>query len=249
MVGRGVEIAAREPERREDVLLHVRFPRIAGDLLHDAREIDEAGVGVAEPRARFEGQFLVRHHRHQLFPRRGLEGLPGLSLRPGPGAALQSTRVREEHPHRDRVHRAVGIVHATQLGDELGHARIEREPAALHELHHRDRRQRFRDRAPVEDRVGVHALAERAVAQSNFMPAHDAPVLDQHGRRAHDRLGRHVTIEGLHIGGPRGHGLLRGEGRAQEHEEREALHGDSSAGVSDNSAPPTRLAASSLRES
>src|SRR5215472_11247176 len=48
VVGRKAKIAVREAQGREDVLLHVGFPRVAAQLLDDPRQIDESGVGIAE---------------------------------------------------------------------------------------------------------------------------------------------------------------------------------------------------------
>src|SRR5678810_961637 len=86
VVRRRSEVAPPQLERREDVLLDVVFPRVAANLLDDAREIDETGIRVAVARARTKLELLIRHHRHELVPRRRLERLPGpaLAVRPRP---------------------------------------------------------------------------------------------------------------------------------------------------------------------
>src|SRR5215470_15518813 len=100
-VRRRAEVASVESERREDVLLHVRVPRIAGDLLDHPREVDEAGIRVAVPRSRLEAELLVRHHRNELIPRRGLERLPWLAVSVRPRWVLETSGVRQQHAQRD----------------------------------------------------------------------------------------------------------------------------------------------------
>ncbi len=48
-VRRHAEVAARELQGGEDVLLDVRVPGIAADRLDHAREIHESGIGIAVP--------------------------------------------------------------------------------------------------------------------------------------------------------------------------------------------------------
>src|SRR2546425_2489674 len=78
MIGRYPEVAAGEPERRQDVLLDVGLPGISRDLLDDAREVDEPRVAVAVARAGRKQDLLIRHHGDELLPARRLERLPPL---------------------------------------------------------------------------------------------------------------------------------------------------------------------------
>src|SRR3989441_11560693 len=137
--------------------------------------IDERRVAVAEARAGTEQDLLVRQHRHELLPARRLERLPRLgAIRPG--GTLEACRVRQQHPDRDVVDRAEGVVDLAQLrhpGDDLI---VERQAAAVPQLHHGDRRERLGDRGPMVDRALARRLVARAGGETAVVAREHAPV-------------------------------------------------------------------------
>ena len=119
VIGRVIEERLAHTERTQDVLVDVGLPRLAGDLLDDAAEVDEAGVRVAVLRAWSELDFGVRHHGHELRPLGGLEGMPVLVTAERPGAGTEARGVREDLPQSDGAHGAEGVVDRLQLGHVL----------------------------------------------------------------------------------------------------------------------------------
>src|SRR2546430_14664963 len=81
--------AVRNAERRPQVLVHVALVGIAGELLDDARQVDEPGVRIAVARPGRKGDLLVRQHRRELLPARRLERLPRFPRLVRPGGILK----------------------------------------------------------------------------------------------------------------------------------------------------------------
>src|SRR6478609_11342767 len=129
------EIAATHAEWRENILLHIRVPRVAGDLLDDAREIHETRIRVAVPRAWLEDELLIRHHRDELVPRRWLERLPWLIVAVGPRGILKARGVRQQHSNGDAVDHVVRVVDRAQLGNPAHDLVVERQLATIAKLH------------------------------------------------------------------------------------------------------------------
>ena len=195
IVRRRTEVTMREIERREDVLLDVRLPGVAAQLLDDTREIDESGIRVRVTRTRPEVQLLIWHHRDELIPRRRLERLPRLTVRVRPGRVLKAGRVRHQHAQRNAVDHAVRIVHLSELGHVTSDRLIEREAATIVQLHDRDRRERLGDRAPVEDRACVDALLRRSIGPAVIVAVDDATVAHDEHAGAYDTVAVGVGIE------------------------------------------------------
>jgi hypothetical protein len=163
--------------------------------LHHAREIDVTRIGVAVARLRRELQPLVRHHRDQLAPLGGLEWLPGLTATPGPGGRLESRRVRQQHPQRDAIHRAIGVVDGAELRHPTADGIVEGEQTAVAQLEHGDRGEGLGDGGPVIDRRVPGPAPAGAVGEPVVMPRDDAAVAHQHRRTPHHVSGLRERVE------------------------------------------------------
>src|SRR6185503_14312996 len=76
---------------------------------------------------------------------------------------------------------------------------VERQPAAIAQLHDGDAGERLRNRGPVEDRVFVDAAPGVAVLIALERLVHDAAVLDEHQAAADDARRLHaLMVEGSH---------------------------------------------------
>ena len=165
--------APHQAERRPDVLLDVHGPRIPGEGLDHAGEVDEGGIAVAEPGARRKGKLLIGHHRDQLLPARRLERFPRPSLAVGPGGILEAGGMREQHPERDVVHGAEAVVHLSELRNVPRDRVVQREQAAIAQLHDRDRGERLRDRSPVIDPARIRRRPALPIAEAVRMLRED----------------------------------------------------------------------------
>ena len=93
-----------------------------------------------------------------------------------------------QHPDRDLRDVAERVVHAPQLGHEGDNGRVQRQQAAIAELHDRDAREGLGDRRPVVDRrrrgrrPGLAVLiSNRLVRQHLAVPDHQQAGADDAG--------------------------------------------------------------------
>ena len=204
MIRRPPHEALGHAERGPDVLLYVDGPRIAAQRLDHARQIDEGRVAVAEPGARAEAELLVRHHRDELIPARGLERLPGTALAVGPGGVLEARAVGEEHAEGDVVDGAEPVVHLPELGHVPHDGVVEREAAPITQLQDGDGGERLGDGGPVVHRVLRGCARDPQVATAIGVTRQHAAGTEDHHTSADDAIRPGIAVERRSEGGPPG---------------------------------------------
>src|SRR2546422_929668 len=85
-------------------------------------------------------------------------------------------------------------MHLRELGEVARHAIVERQPAAITQLHHRDRGERLGDGGPMEDGALVHALTQGPVGEA-VLVVRQHPAVPQHEHAAAD----HAVPDGERI--------------------------------------------------
>jgi hypothetical protein len=106
--------------------------------------------------------------------------------------------VRQQHAERDVPDRALGRVDLAQLRQPGDDAVVEREEAAVPELHDGDGGERLGDGRPVVDGALVHGLAQLAVGEAAEVPCRHPAVLHQHRAGTDDAVARREGVHGLY---------------------------------------------------
>ena len=94
--------------------------------------------------------------------------------------------MRQQHPDRDVADRAERVVHLGELGEVAGRVFVERQPATIAQLHHRDRGEGLGDGRPVEQGALVDPLTQGSVAEPILVVRlHPAVPHDEHAPPDH----------------------------------------------------------------
>ena len=165
MIRSAIEVAPVHAQRLEDVLVDIDLVRVAAQLFDDSSEEHDAGIRIGESRARWEQQFGVGKHRHELLPPGRLVRLPRLVSAPWPRRGAESGAVRHQVADGHLADVAERIVDGAQFGDVTDDGVVERQAPAIAQLHDRDAGERLRDGRPVEDGLLVDRLLRVEVLQ------------------------------------------------------------------------------------
>ena len=201
LLARHVVVRVGHPQGFEDPLAQEGVERLAGDLLHEHRDV-VGRIAVLPPVARVERARYDRGVRHPLGQRRPALAAVGdlRDLLRGQPPALriqgQPGRVGQHVAHGDRArfrlhHRPDAVaVDAHQvvlvLGDPLRDRIVEQEPPLLEQHHQRGRDDRLGHRHQDEDGVLRHRHAVLPVAPAVRLEVDHLPLAGDQGDRAGD---------------------------------------------------------------
>ena len=171
-------------------------PRVAADLLDDPREIDEPRIRVAVLRAGFE------HAAAGTASSRRADSTSSARTAPRLRRRRTATSDSESRPNATAASGSVMlsiIPYGSWICAQLRHPPrdlvVERQLAAIAELHDRDRGERLRDRSPVEDRAVVDALARCLVGEPVVVAREDLAVAHDERAGADDLVAIGVRVE------------------------------------------------------
>ena len=236
------QVAALEPERFEHVPPHVGVEALARHPLHDRPHhvVGEVGVFVA-----LAGRTV------------GVAVLPVAA-----GAGVDDVEIAvawpvgdrrgvvEQHPQRDRPVGEGRVAH--READQVAGIVVQRQPALLHQLHHRGGRERLGDRGDAEQVVGLQRNLRLQVLPAEAAAVDDGVVPGHHHRQAHGVVLGHQPAEpgfdivGRHRRQPRAH---QQPGRAQRPGVTVlagSLHGSSGRSCGCARPPPPFMAAAAV---
>ena len=120
--------------------------------------------------------------------------MPRLVAAPRPGAGAEAGAVRHQVADRHLRDVAERVVDLPQLGHVLDRRIVERQQAAIAQLHDRDAGERLGDRRPVKDRLLVNGPLRRRVLEALERLVDDRAVPDEHQAAADDARFSHTLM-------------------------------------------------------
>src|SRR6185503_12885746 len=122
---------------------------------------------------------------------------PGLVTTPWPRRRPQAGTVRHHLANRHLSDVAERVVHGPELGHELDDWIVERQPAAIAQLHDPDPGEGFRDRRPMKDRLRIDRTLRAEILITIHRGRHDVAVADDENAAADDSGGLDLLMKDL----------------------------------------------------